>query len=342
MSISNTHTTKALRAMLLAATMLVAAGGAGHTAEEPGAAAAAGTPASRAIAHLRRVMAEFALATKLADYIAGLAGHWAPHDDIEGTLKRTGEFVPRGVIEPPMISGDDAFSRDPAARDAARTAWKQFVADDEAEIGWLHSERDEQVTIAADLEQRVAHLTESLKKLRGARSDGVVDFTIGKVLGDADKVARERLPLMKGILENRHRIIRDYDALLARREVAHKGHVEVLHTIELIQGVRRMPAEPDAATMPGLPARGAAASSPGGARSVVDQRISERVGARALSAQGEAYQARSEVAQLKRETALIVRQTPPPTAGYSVSVQPQSTHTLDFRTEMRILPPERR
>jgi hypothetical protein len=291
----------------------------------------------------RRALGDLALAKSIAENIAALAERWAPHDDIEGLVRRTGEFVPRGIVEAPVISGDDAFSRDLGTREAARKKWDQFVIEDAAEISRLRLERDEQLALAADLEQRVAHLSKSLEKLAEVKRDFWVDLVVGKILGKANGLAQKRLPMMKSILDNRRRIVGEYDALLRRRDAAHAGHVQVLHALELIQGVRNPAQEPEAATAPETtsPEQGAT-PLPGGARSVVDQRIGDRVEARAVAAQREAYQARREAGLLKYQTDRIVRQTRPPTAGYPIVVQTQPTHAPHFQTEIRVLPPEQR
>jgi hypothetical protein len=326
---------RAIRATFLATTMLVAVGGTGQAAD-------GSTPAPSGTAVARRAIGDFAAAKALADRIAAQSERWAPNDDIEGVLKRTGEFMPRGLVEPPVVSSDDAFSRDPATREVAREKWRQFVDADAAEIARLRQRREEQLALAADLEQRVTHLSESLEKLAEAKRDFWVNITIGKILGQAEKVARKRLPMMKRILENRRRIIRDYDALLERRDAAHAGNVQALHALELVQGVRNERQEPQAApperTAPGT----GAVNAPTSTRSVVEQRISDRVEARALPAQREAYQARGEATQLKRETDLIVRRTPAPTLGYPVMTEPQPTQSPDFRTEIKVIPPGQR
>jgi hypothetical protein len=161
--------------------------------------------------------------------------------DLQDTERRARNFHPRAdAAEAPKIDGDRVFSRDREVRGRARDEYADAVAAEGDRIANMKAHRDRIARELSRMERRFEKGREMMSQLpdlieKSARIPLVNEF-MPTDLGAAQLAGDQNLRTLASAIGEYRRIVAEFDRLIDQSKALHDGHVQTLHTVDVIQG----------------------------------------------------------------------------------------------------------
>lgn len=195
-----------------------------------------------------------------------------PEEGWQELEKRASRFHPQGHVEMPKVDGDDIFSKDAERRNAARERWDKFVDDDSKEIGRLRQRLDQQRKSLASYEKKLEAVSKTKRLFeelsRNPTTPSQYEFAKKSVEFDVLETT------LSGIVSDYKRIVREYDALIARKDTAHEAYLRIKTVFDY---ARNLPAFPPSHELDQPRQEQPKRSQRKDGKSVVEQRIENAV-----------------------------------------------------------------
>lgn len=198
------------------------------------------------------------------------------NEEIEERLKSARNYHPKAHVLPPKVNADQAFSKFPEVRDGVRGEWTDFLKNERSEIARLQQRRQQHRLGLAHYEAQLRAMEKAKDVLWGLSKDpnSVTQYEFAKKAAELEGL----LPQVANLVGEHRRILKEFDALIARKQGEAKAHLKIQ---EMLEFTKELPTHLDPAEMPskheGSSSGPSTTPSPGDG-SPVDRTIDRAVG----------------------------------------------------------------